>query len=99
MGAYDDSIHLVDGFLMLVGQMTQAAKSRCFWKETEHSYCTAKDEAYYGFEAYHIILIGDKGYIDPISLKNSLNNTLIYKHLYQKTWTILVLKSQYCVKL
>ena len=55
MGAYNDSIHVIDGFPMPVCQLTRAAKSRCFQGEAGYSYCAAKDETYYGFEGHLII--------------------------------------------
>jgi hypothetical protein len=55
MGAYDDQIHLIDGFPIPVCKITRAAKSLCFQGEAGYSYCSAKDDKYYGFEGHLII--------------------------------------------
>jgi hypothetical protein len=75
MGAYDNAIHLVDGFPMPVCKITCASRSRCFQGEAGYSHCAAKAERYYGFEDHLMIdsqgiisglLIGYKGYIRPL---------------------------------
>jgi hypothetical protein len=55
MGAYDDRLHIIDGFPMPVCKITRASRSRCFQGEAGYSYCAAKDEKYYGFEGHLII--------------------------------------------
>ena len=69
MGAYDDRLHLIDGFPMSVCQLTRAARSRCFQGEAGYSYCAAKDETYYGFEGY--LIISSQGIISGFTFANA----------------------------
>jgi hypothetical protein len=55
MGAYDDRLHIIDGFPLPVCKITRASRSRCFQGDAGYSYCAAKDEKYYGFEGHLII--------------------------------------------
>lgn len=69
MGAYDDRLHLIDGFPMPVCKLTRAARSHCFRGEAGYSYCAAKDEKYYGFEGH--IIINSQGVISGFTFANA----------------------------
>ncbi|MDP3334701.1 MAG: IS982 family transposase, partial [Methylococcaceae bacterium] len=69
MGAYDDRLHLIDGFPMPVCKLTRAARSHCFREEAGYSYCAAKDEKYYGFEGH--IIINSQGVISGFTFANA----------------------------
>jgi len=55
LNAFNDPIHLVDGFPMPVCRITRAVRSQCFDREAGYGYCAAKDENYYGFEGHLIV--------------------------------------------
>ena len=69
MGAYNDRLHLIDGFPMPVCQLTRAAGSHCFQGEAGYSYCAAKDEKYYGFEGH--LIISSQGIISGFTFANA----------------------------
>lgn len=69
LGAYDDRLHLIDGFPMPVCRLTRATRSRCFQGEAGYSYCAAKDEKYYGFEGH--IIINSQGIISGFTFANA----------------------------
>ena len=55
LGAFDDDIHLFDGFPMPVCHYKRASKTKLFKSEVEFGYCAAKDEKYYGFKGHLLI--------------------------------------------
>ncbi len=55
LNAFNDPIHLVDGFPMPVCCITRALTSKCFDREAGYGYCAAKDKKYYGFEGHLIV--------------------------------------------
>ncbi len=53
--AFDDNIHLFDGFPMPICHFKRAGFSRNFQGEADYGYCAAKDEKYYGFKGHLLI--------------------------------------------
>lgn len=53
--AFDDDIHLFDGFPLPVCHFKRAGFSRNFRGDAAYGYCAAKDERYYGFKGHLVI--------------------------------------------
>lgn len=53
--AFDDNIHLFDGFPMPVCHFKRAGFSKDFRGEAAYGYCAAKEETYYGFKGHLMI--------------------------------------------
>ncbi len=53
--AFEDNIHLFDGFPMPVCHFRRAGFSRIFRGEANYGYCATKDEKYYGFKGHLVI--------------------------------------------
>ncbi len=65
-GAFDDNIHLVDGFPLPVCHFKRAYFSRIFKGDATYGYCAAKDEKYYGFKGH--VMISLSGVISSFTL-------------------------------
>lgn len=55
LGAYADTLHIVDGLPMPVCKFARAHFSRVFKGNATYSYCATKQERYYGFKGHLII--------------------------------------------
>lgn len=64
--AFDDDIHLVDGFPLPVCHLRRAYFSQIFKGDATYGYCASKDEKYYGFKGH--VLISISGVISTFSL-------------------------------
>jgi hypothetical protein len=53
--AFEDNIHLFDGFPIPVCHFKRAGFSKNFRGEAAYGYCAAKDERYYGFKGHLVI--------------------------------------------
>jgi len=66
LGAYEDNVHIVDGFPIPTCKYVRARKSSLFKGEAAYGYCAAKDEKYYGFKG--MLNISLNGVITGFSL-------------------------------
>jgi hypothetical protein len=55
LGAFSDSLHLIDGLPMPICKFARAYSNRTFKGEAAYGYCAAKKERYYGFHSHLII--------------------------------------------
>lgn len=55
LGAYADTLHIVDGLPMPVCKFARAYFSRTFKGDATYGYCASKQERYYGFKGHLII--------------------------------------------
>jgi IS5 family transposase len=55
LGAYDDNIHIVDGFPIPICHFSRAFFSKLFSGSAAYGYCAAKDEKFYGFRGHLLI--------------------------------------------
>ena len=61
LGAFNDTLHLIDGLPIPVCKFARANFARIFRGEATYGYCAAKQEYYYGFHGH--IAISSKGVI------------------------------------
>ena len=66
LGAFNDPLHLADGFPMPVCHFSRANFSQVFAGEAAYGYCASKGETYYGFKGN--ILINSEGIITDITV-------------------------------
>jgi hypothetical protein len=66
LGAYDDDIHIVDGFPIPVCVITRARRSKLFKGQAEYGHCASKGQSYFGFHG--LISINFNGIIDGFTL-------------------------------
>lgn len=66
LGAFSDTIHLVDGFPIPVCHFARAPRCACFKGEAEYGHCAAKKQTYYGFRGQ--LLVDSKGVITGITV-------------------------------
>ena len=66
LGAFNDPLHLADGFPMPVCHFRRANFSQVFAGEAAYGYCASKGETYYGFKGN--ILINSEGIITDITV-------------------------------
>lgn len=66
MGAFNDSLHQVDGFPMPVCKFARAYFSRIFRGEAAYGYCASKKETYYGFKGN--VMISSEGIVTGITV-------------------------------
>lgn len=55
LGAFEDTLHVIDGLPMPVCKFARACFSRVFKGDATYSYCAAKQERYYGFRGHLVI--------------------------------------------
>lgn len=55
LGAFSDSLHVIDGLPMPVCKFARAYFSRIFKGEAAYGYCATKKERYYGFHGHLVI--------------------------------------------
>jgi hypothetical protein len=55
LGAFSDSLHLIDGFPIPVCKFARAHFSHIFKGEVAYGYCAAKKEKYYGFHGHLVV--------------------------------------------
>jgi hypothetical protein len=55
LGAYTDSLHLVDGLPMPVCKFARAYFSKIFNGDAAYGYCATKQETYYGFRDHLVV--------------------------------------------
>lgn len=55
LGAFQDQIHLIDGFPIPLCCFTRANRCRLFQDESDYGYCAAKDTVYYGFRGHLVV--------------------------------------------
>lgn len=55
LGAYNDTLHLIDGLPMPVCKFARANFSQIFRGDAAYSYCATKKEYYYGFHGHIVI--------------------------------------------
>jgi hypothetical protein len=55
LGAYDDNIHMVDGFPVPLCLFKRANRCCSFEDSAEYGYCATKDETFYGFRGHLIV--------------------------------------------
>jgi hypothetical protein len=66
LGAFSDTIHVVDGFPVPVCLFPRAHDCKRFQGEASYGYCASKDQMYYGFHGH--LLISFSGVICDLSL-------------------------------
>lgn len=66
LGAFADTIHLVDGMPIPLCGFSRASRCRSFRGEAAYGYCAAKEQIYYGFHGH--LLISASGVITAFSL-------------------------------
>ncbi len=66
LGAFSESIHLIDSFPIPLCCFSRANNCRLFKGEADYGYCAAKKETYYGFRGY--LVISAKGIITGFAL-------------------------------
>jgi len=66
LGAFADTVHLVDGLPIPVCRFKRAPGSRVFRGVADFGYCAAKDETFYGFRGH--LLISLQGVITAFTL-------------------------------
>ncbi|MBD2541782.1 IS982 family transposase, partial [Coleofasciculus sp. FACHB-SPT36] len=66
LGAFDDSVHLVDGIPIALCGFARAPRCRSFKGEAAYGYYAAKQQTYYGFHGH--LLISATGVITGFSL-------------------------------
>ena len=66
LGAYDDNIHIADGFPLPVCGFRRAHGSKLFKEHAAYGYCASKDMKYYGFQS--VISINFDGVISGMTL-------------------------------
>lgn len=66
LDAFNDSLHLADGFPMPVCHFRRANFSQIFAGEAAYGYCASKGETYYGFKGN--LLINSEGIITAITV-------------------------------
>ena len=64
-GAFDDNIHIVDGFPMPMCNFRRAYFSKLFKGEADYGHCASKNQTYYGFKGH--LLISLEGVVTDIS--------------------------------
>ena len=55
MGAFEDTLHLIDGLPMPVCKFARAHFSKVFKGDAAYGYCATKKERYYGFRGHIVI--------------------------------------------
>ena len=55
LGAYTDSIHMIDGFPVPICQFARAKRCKLFPGAASYGYCASKDETYKGFHGHAMI--------------------------------------------
>ena len=55
LGAFQDSIHLIDGIPIPLCCFSRAKGCRLFAAESDYGYCAAKKETYYGFHGHLVV--------------------------------------------
>ena len=66
LGAFADTVHLVDGIPIPLCGFSRAPRCRSFKGEAAYGYCAAKKQTYYGFHGH--LLISSTGVITGFSL-------------------------------
>jgi len=66
LGAYDDDIHIADGFPLPVCVFRRAPSSPLFKGSAEYGYCASKGQTYFGFQG--LISISFNGIISGVTL-------------------------------
>ena len=66
LGAYDDRIHIVDGFPLPICAFRRAPNSRLFQDQAAYGHCASKGQTYFGFHG--LISISFDGVISAITL-------------------------------
>lgn len=66
LGAFDEGIHMCDGFPMPTCQFKRAYFSKIFKGEAAYGYCASKDEKYFGFKGN--VLIDSRGIITGLTV-------------------------------
>lgn len=66
LGAFDDRLHIADGFPIPLCHFKRAGSSRLFKGEATYGYCASKDEKYYGFKGN--IVINSHGIISAMTV-------------------------------
>ena len=55
LGALEDLVHVVDGFPMVLANVSRAPRTRSFRGEAKHGYCAAKKQHFFGFRGHLVI--------------------------------------------
>jgi Transposase DDE domain len=55
LGAFEDKVHLIDGFPMVVSCITRAKRCRRFRGEAARGFCASKKLKYYGFHGHLVV--------------------------------------------
>ena len=55
LGAFEENVHLIDGFPMVVSCITRAARCRGFRGEATRGFCASKKLKYYGFHGHLVV--------------------------------------------
>ena len=66
LGAFDDTLHMADGFPMPVCKFRRANFSRIFRGEASYGFCASKGETYYGFKGN--VMINAEGVVANITV-------------------------------
>lgn len=66
LGAYDDNIHISDGFPLPICAFRLAAGSKLFKEQAEYGHCASKNMTYYGFQG--LITISFDGVVSAATL-------------------------------
>jgi len=66
LGAYDDNIHIVDGFPLPICAFRRAPNSQLFPGQAAYGHCASKGQTYFGFHG--LISISFNGVISGISV-------------------------------
>lgn len=64
LGAFDDSLHVVDGFPIPVCHFARARRGKLFKGEAGYGRCTAKRQVYFGFKGH--LLVSGSGVITSL---------------------------------